>query len=71
MFLVLLKRVFQASRDEEFVQENWKEDTEKRAPRGSSEYYQFSGSTEGSEKYRHQIQRVRGVEESERAPHRT
>ena len=59
MFLVLSKRVFQASRDEEFIQENWKGDTEKRSPRRGSEYYQFSGSTEGSARYRHQSQRVR------------
>ena len=41
MFLVLLKRVFQASRDEEFIQENWRGDTETRAPRGGNEYYRF------------------------------
>ena len=75
MVLVLSKRVFQASRDEEFIQENWRGDTEKRAPREGSEYYRFSGSTEGSAKHRHQSQRVstlsRAVEEPERAPHRT
>ena len=69
------KRVFQASRDEEFIQENWNGDTEKRAPRGGSEFYRFSGSTEGSAKHWHPSQRVRtlsrGVEEPERAPHRT
>ena len=33
MLLVPSKRAFQASRDEEFIQENWEEDTEESARR--------------------------------------
>ena len=41
MFLVLSKKVFRVSRDEEFIQKNWRGDTEKRAPGGGSKYYRF------------------------------
>ena len=74
MFLVLSKRVFRASRDKSLSRKAGN-NTEKRAPGGGSKYYRFSGSTEGSAKQRQQSQRVRtlsrGVEEPERAPHRT
>ena len=39
MFLVLSKRGFRASRDEDFIQRSWGGDTEKTAPRGGSEYH--------------------------------